>query len=88
MSDKIGEIYPATVSSVTSFGLFCELDNTIEGLVPISELDGFFTYEEKTVSMVSRDKIYRLADRVTVRVEEADVQRGKIRFSIVGGDEE
>lgn len=88
MSDKIGEIYPATVSSVTSFGLFCELDNTVEGLVPISELDGFFTYEEKTVSMVSRDKIYRLADRVTVRVEEADVQRGKIRFSIVGGDEE
>ena len=82
MSDHIGEVYDATVSSVTSFGMFCELDNTCEGLVPISELYGQFFFDEKNISLVSADKIYRLADRVRVRIEEADIIRGKLRFSI------
>ena len=82
MSDHIGEVYDATVSSVTSFGMFCELDNTCEGLVPISELYGEFFFDEKNISLVSANKIYRLADRVRVRVEEADIIRGKLRFSI------
>ena len=83
MADHVGEEFSGTVSSVTSFGLFVMLENTCEGLVPISEMDGRFIFDEKNITLRSYDTVYRLADRVTVRVEECDLARGKIRFSIV-----
>ena len=82
LSDKIGEVFDAKVSSVTSFGMFCELDNTCEGLVPISDMDGMFVFDEKNLSLASRDKVYRLGDEVRVRVLECDVNNGKVRFSL------
>lgn len=88
MTEHIGECFDAVVSSVTGFGLFCELENTCEGLVPISEMPGMFVYDEKNVTLRSRDKIYRLADRVKILVEEADIVRGKLRFSLVEEDYE
>jgi ribonuclease R len=83
MQGKIGEIFDATVSSVTAFGLFCMPENTCEGLVPISELPGSFVFDEKNLTLRSRDVIYRLGDNVKVRLEEADIIRGKLRYSIV-----
>ena len=83
MSSRIGEIFEAHVSSVTSFGFFCELQNTCEGLVPIEELLGSFVYDEGNMSIRSRDVTYKIGDRVTVRLEEADISRGKLRFSVV-----
>ena len=83
MSDRIGEIFDAMITSVTSFGFFAELDNTCEGLVPIEELAGCFTFDEKTLTIRSRDTFYRIGDRVRVRLEEADIIRGKLRFSVV-----
>ena len=88
MTEHIGECFDAVVSSVTGFGLFCELENTCEGLVPISEMPGMFVYDEKNVTLRSRNKIYRLADRVKILVEEADIVRGKLRFSLVEEDYE
>lgn len=88
MTEHIGECFDAVVSSVTGFGLFCELENTCEGLVPISEMPGMFVYDEKNVTLRSGDKIYRLADRVKILVEEADIVRGKLRFSLVEEDYE
>jgi ribonuclease R len=83
MSEHIGEIFPAKISSITSFGMFAMLDNTCEGLIPISEMEGVFTFDERTVTMRSLYKSYHLADDISVMVEECDVVRGKIRFSIV-----
>ena len=83
MSEHIGETFPAVVSSVTSFGLFAMLDNTCEGLIPISEMPGLFTYDEGNVTLRSKDRIYHLADQIEIRVEECDIIRGKLRFSIV-----
>lgn len=83
MEGFIGQEFDATVSSVTSFGLFCELENTCEGLVPISEMPGLFAYDEGNLSLRSRDLIYRLGDRVRIKLEEADIIKGKLRFSIV-----
>ncbi len=82
MEGFLGEEFEATVSSVTSFGFFAMLDNTCEGLVPISELPGSFIFDEKNISLRSRDVTYRLGDRVRIVVEEADVMRGKLRFSV------
>ena len=83
MADRVGETFAATVSSITGFGMFCTLLNTCEGLVPISEMLGVFTFDERNITLRSSDKIYHLADPVTVRLEEANITRGKLRFSIV-----
>ena len=83
MSDKIGQEFDAIINSITSFGFFAELDNTCEGLVPISELYGMFSFDEKNLTLRSRNKIYRIGDSVRVRLEEADIIRGKLRFSVV-----
>ena len=83
MKDKIGETFDATVSSVTSFGMFCELENTCEGLVPISEMPGLFIFNERDLTLRSGSLIYRLGDTVRVRLEEADIIRGKLRFSVI-----
>ena len=88
MSEHIGEVFTAKISSITSFGMFAMPDNTCEGLIPVSEMGGVFTFDEKTVTMRSLYKTYHLSDDVLVRVEECDIVRGKIRFSLVEeGDE-
>ncbi len=83
MSEFVGDSFLCEVGSVTSFGLFVVLENTCEGLIPISELPGVFTFDEKNLIIRSSNKIYRIADRLTVRLEEADIIRGKLRFSII-----
>ena len=83
MSEHIGELYSARVSSVTSFGMFCTLENTCEGLVPISELSEDFYFDESILALRSPRTSYRLGDLVTVCVEEADISRGKLRFSVL-----
>ena len=83
MQDHIGEEFSAVISSVTSFGLFAELDNTCEGLIPMSEMPGLFTFDEKNITMRSGRHIYRLGDVIRIRVEEADMIRGKLRFALV-----
>ena len=82
MSEQVGRVFDATVSSITSFGMFCTLDNTCEGLVPISEMPGVFTFDERNLTLRSSHKTYRIAERVRVRLEEANITRGKLRFSI------
>ena len=82
MERFLGEEFDATVNSVTSFGFFAELENTVEGLVPISELPGMFIYDEKNIMLRSRDLTIRLGDKVRVRLEEADRIKGKLRFSL------
>ena len=83
MSERVGEEFLAQVSSITSFGLFCMLDNTCEGLVPISEMPGVFTFDERNITLRSRYEVYHVADKIRVRLEEASMQRGKLRFSII-----
>ena len=83
MSDRVGETFGATINSITSFGMFCTLDNTCEGLVPISELDGVFTFDERNLTLRSYGKTYRIAERIRVRLEEANITRGKLRFSVI-----
>ena len=83
MSKYIGRSFDATVSSVTSFGMFCELENTCEGLIPISELPGLFIFNESDLTIRCGKLIYRIGDTVRVRLEEADIIRGKLRFSLI-----
>lgn len=83
MEKFVGCEFDARISSITSFGFFVELENTCEGLVPISELFGMFFFDEKNITLRSRDRIYRLGEEVKVRLEEADIIKGKLRFSVL-----
>ena len=83
MKDKVGDEYEATVSSVTSFGFFAELPNTCEGLVPISELGMRAVYDERTHTIRIGGRTVRIGDTVKIRVEYADVIRGRVEFALV-----
>lgn len=83
LSKRIGEIYPAVVSSVTRFGAFATLANTCEGLIPLSALLGAWTFDEGNLLLRSAaGNRIRLGDRVTVSVESVDIARGKVSFGL------
>ncbi len=82
MQEHIGKEFVGTVTSVTSFGMFCELENTCEGLVPMKGMPGMFIFDEKNLSLRCGTLIYKIGDRVNIILEEADIIRGKLTFSI------
>lgn len=85
MKKHIGEEFNATVSSVTSFGFFAELQNTVEGLVGIGSLpDGEYIFEDgvKLVN-VTAGRSFTLGQKVRVKCVKADVNSGRIDFEIV-----
>ncbi len=85
MQEHIGEEFEATISSVTNFGLFVTLNNTIEGLVRISDLkDDYYEYKETLMCLVGRhtDKTYRLGDKVKVKCLNVSKNKKEIEFII------
>ncbi len=83
MSDFIGEVFEGRVCSVTSFGMFCRLENTCEGLIPLSNMSGGFVFDESNITLRSYDKIYHLGDDVRIRLEDVDMREYKLLFALV-----
>ena len=83
MNGKIGEEFDGVVSSVASFGMFVMLPDTCEGLVPIDDMPGGSFYDERCASVRSSSSVYRVGDGVRVRLEEVDLIRCKLKFSII-----
>lgn len=86
MKKHIGERYEGTVSSVTPHGYYVELENTCEGLVPLSLLPDGCAYEEATASLRLGDMTLAVGDAAAVIVREADVSCGKITFTPCEGE--
>ncbi|EIT87060.1 ribonuclease R [Fictibacillus macauensis ZFHKF-1] len=87
MQDKIGEEYEGVISSVTNFGLFVELPNTIEGLVHVSYLsDDYYRYDEKHMAMIGErtGTVFRIGDELAIRVINVNLDERAIDFEIVG----
>lgn len=82
MSDRIGEEYEATVSGVTAFGVFAELDNTVEGLIRLEKLPGgsYEYLEDKFV--LKGERTFRLGDRIKIRVDSCDWGNMRPEFSL------
>ncbi len=76
MEDKIGNEYVGMISSVTNFGFYVLLDNTIEGLVPISTLKGFYDFYDDTMELVSEKNRDKFAIGMQVRVKVSSVDLG------------
>ena len=85
MQDKVGCAFDAIVSGVPGRGLYVTLENTIEGLVPISTLDDYYVFDRDRGLLIAEHtrNAFRLGDRVRVRLEQVDVQRAEIAFVLL-----
>ena len=85
MEKHIGEEFEGMISSVTNFGMFVELDNLVEGLVHITELDGYYNYDEASQSLIHENNKnkYTIGDRLLVKVIAASKEEKTIDFAIV-----
>ncbi|WCG36266.1 ribonuclease R [Companilactobacillus farciminis] len=91
MADQVGNTFDAVVSSVTSFGMFIQLDNTVEGLIHISNMkDDFYEFDEKSLSMHGRGtgKTFKVGQPIKVKLIRADVEHRQIDFERVLTPEE
>ena len=89
MAERIGEEYDGIVSSVTSFGIFVQLENTIEGLVHFSNMeDDFYFFDEDNYLIVGErtKKTFRLGDEVRIKVIGADIGKKNIDFAIASAN--
>ena len=89
MENKIGEIYDGIISSVTNFGIFVELDNTVEGLIRYEKLgDEYYIYNEETRQAIGErtNKIYKIGDKVKIRVVDANKLLRRIDFEMIEKD--
>ena len=85
MSNKIGEEYEGIISNVTSFGIFVELENTVEGLIRFEDLGNeYFIYDENHKILIGEKskKVYRIGDNVRIRVKAASKEARTIDFEI------
>lgn len=85
MSDKVGQVFDAIVSSVTSFGMFIQLPNTVEGLIHISNLDDdYYNFDEKSLTLTGRTthKQFKIGMPIKVKLVKADVEQHQLDFEI------
>ncbi len=86
MADKIGEEYEGIISGVTSFGIFVELDNTVEGLVHISNIeDDYYIYDNDNKVLTGKvtGNTFKIGDVIKVRLERVSIANAEIDFSII-----
>lgn len=91
MEQHIGEEFEGVISGVTEWGFFVELDNTVEGLVRVTDLtDDFYQYYEDTYELVGEatNRRFKLGQKVRVRVEHCDRIVRTIDFVLAGEDNE
>lgn len=86
MQDKVGEEFEAMVSSVTSFGMFIELDNTVEGLIRLSAMsDDYYHFDEAHMALIGErtSRVFRIGDEVKIRVAKVNMDDHTIDFELV-----
>lgn len=91
MEQHIGEEFEGVISGVTEWGFFVELENTVEGLVRVTDLtDDFYQYYEDTYELVGEatNRRFKLGQKVRVRVEHCDRIVRTIDFVLAGEDDE
>ena len=86
MEDHVGETFDAVVSSVMKFGLFVQLENTVEGLIHISVMtDDYYEYSEKHMALIGRKthRIFQIGQPVKVKLLRVDKDLREIDFELV-----
>lgn len=86
MVDKVGQEFEGVVSSVTSFGMFIELDNTVEGLIRLANMrDDYYIYNQETYTIMGErtHKTFKIGDSVKIQVENVNVDFREIDFRLI-----
>jgi ribonuclease R len=86
MKDKVAR-FNAMINSVTSFGMFIELENTVEGLIRLSALsDDYYHFDEAHMALIGErtSKVFRIGDEVKIRVAKVNMDDHTIDFELVG----
>lgn len=91
MQDYIGKTYSGTISGVTDWGIYVELENKIEGMIPIAQMDDdFYIFDEKNYALVGRHshKTFQLGDNINVRVWRTNLERKQLDFRLAEANSE
>ena len=86
MKEFIGEEFDARVSSITSFGIFVKLENTVEGFVSFHDIPGdYYIYDETSRMLIGKNtsKKYKIGDKLRVKLIKSDVLTKQIDFEVV-----
>ena len=86
MSYHLGEEFEGIISGVTGWGLYVELPNTVEGLVHVNTLrDDYYVFDQESYELCGEmtKKVYKLGDKVRVRVADADKMLKTVDFELV-----
>lgn len=86
MKPFVGEVFAAKISGVTNFGMFVQLENSVEGLVHISTLvDDFYHFRPESFSLLGEHsrKIYQLGQEVNVRLTRVSIEDRQLDFEVV-----
>ena len=90
MEDKVGQIFEGVISSVTSWGIYVELPNTVEGMVsPKTIEDDYYYYDEKNMQYFGEKtgKRYCLGDVVKVKLVDTNLYERTIDFKFVNDED-
>ena len=91
MADKVGQEFDGVVSSVTSFGMFVELENTVEGLIRLANMrDDYYIYNQETYTIMGErsHKTFKIGDTVRIKVDNVNVDFREIDFVLISKLEE
>lgn len=91
MHDKIGEIYDGIISNITSFGVFVELENTVEGLIRFENLGNeYFIYDDEHKYLIGEhsNEVLKIGDKIQIRVIEANKFLRRISFERIKKEED
>ena len=86
MEKRIGQVFEGTIVGVMSFGFFVEMDNTVEGLVPVHTLaNDFYDYDEDTMTLKGQThgKVFQMGMRVRVVCTDVQREKGQVTFSLL-----
>ncbi|MDX9917267.1 MAG: ribonuclease R [Gudongella sp.] len=89
MAERIGQHYSGIISSLTSFGMFVQLENTIEGLIHFNNMeDDYYFFDEISYKVIGErtKRVYKLGDEIEIIVIGADIGKKTIDFSIKGSN--
>ena len=83
MEKKIGQTFEGVISGITSWGIYVELPNTVEGMIHVSKLTGdYYYYNEETCEMTGRDtgRSFKLGQKIRIEVDDVDYYQKSIDF--------
>lgn len=89
MEDKVGQMFDGVISGITNWGIYVELENTIEGLIPMNRLiDDYYIYDEKNMCLYGErtSRVFRLGDKLKIGVISVDKRMRTIDFELIYED--